>query len=135
MTYLRISEAATYLGVSDDSLRRWIQQGKLSATIDEAGRQVVAGAEVAELAQAAAQGRSSVPGELASSARNKLTGLVTKIDADAIMSKVELQCGPFRVVSLISTEAVQELGLEVGSPAIATVKATNVVLETTGLSA
>ena len=135
MTYLRISEAATYLGVSDDSLRRWIQQGKLSATIDEAGRQVVAGAEVAELAQAAAQGRSSLPGELASSARNKLTGLVTKIDADAIMSKVELQCGPFRVVSLISTEAVQELGLEVGSPAIATVKATNVVLETTGLSA
>lgn len=135
MTYLRISEAATYLGVSDDSLRRWIQQGKLSATIDEAGRQVVAGAEVAELAQAAAQGRSSVPGELASSARNKLTGLVTKIDSDAIMSKVELQCGPFRVVSLISTEAVHELGLEVGSPAIATVKATNVVLETTGLSA
>jgi len=135
MTYLRISGAATYWGVSDDSLRRWIQQGKLSATIDEAGRQVVAGAEVAELAQAAAQGRSSLPGELASSARNKLTGLVTKIDADAIMSKVELQCGPFRVVSLISTEAVQELGLEVGSPAIATVKATNVVLETTGLSA
>ena len=135
MTYLRISEAATYLGVSDDSLRRWIQQGKLSATIDEAGRQVVAGTEVAELAQAAAQGRPHVPGELASSARNKLTGLVTKIESDVILSKVELQCGPFRVVSLISTEAVQELGLEVGSPAIATVKATNVVLETTGLSA
>ena len=134
MTYLRISEAAGYLGVSDDSVRRWITQGKLSATTDETGRQVVTGVEVATLAQAAAEGRSHVPGELASSARNKLNGLVTKIQSDKIMSQVELQCGPFRVVSLISTEAVQELGLQVGSPAIATVKATNVVVETTGLA-
>ena len=73
-------------------------------------------------------------GELTSSARNKLNGLVTKIVSDKVMSQIELQCGPFRLVSLISTEAVQELGLEVGSPAIATVKATNVIIETTGLS-
>src|SRR5699024_1573201 len=106
----------------------------LSATTDETGRQVVSGIEVAVLAQAAAEGRTNVPGELTSSARNKLNGLVTKIVSDTVMSQVELQCGPFRVASLISTEAVQDLGLEVGSPAIATVKATNVVIETTGLS-
>ncbi|GAA2033007.1 helix-turn-helix transcriptional regulator [Yaniella flava] len=134
MTYLRISETAGYLGVSDDSVRRWIAQGKLTAHHDDSGRQVVAGAEVAALAQAAAEGRASVPGELHSSARNKLTGLVTKIQSDPVMSQVELQCGPFRVVSLISTEAVHDLGLVVGSPAVATVKATNVVIETTGLS-
>lgn len=134
MTYLRIAEAAGYLGVSDDSLRRWISNGKLTASQDDAGKQVVAGADVAALAQAAAEGRSNTPGELTSSARNKLAGLVTKIQSDPVMSQVEMQCGPFRVVSLLSTEAVQELGLEVGSPAVATVKATNVVIETTGLS-
>lgn len=133
MAYLRISEVAAYLGVSDDSVRRWITNGKLTATTDATGRQAVSGTEVAALAQAAADGRPNVPGELTSSARNKLNGLVTKIKSDNVMSQVELQCGPFRVVSLISTEAVQELGLEVGSPAIATVKATNVVIETTGL--
>lgn len=134
MAHLRISEAAGYLGVSHDSVRRWISHGKLTAHHDDTGRQVIRGADVAALAQAAAENRQNVPGELASSARNKLAGLVTKIASDTIMSQVELQCGPFRVVSLISTEAVEELGLEVGSPAVATVKATNVVLETTGLS-
>lgn len=133
MTYLRIQEAAGYLGVSDDSVRRWITNGKLSSTTDEGGRQAVSGTEVAALAQAAAEGRANVPSELVSSARNKFNGLVIKIESDHVMSQVELQCGPFRVVSLLSTEAVQELGLEVGSPAIATVKATNVVIETTGL--
>lgn len=133
MAYLRISEAATYLGVSDDSVRRWITNGKLTAHRDDSGRQTVTGTEVATLARAAAEGHQNVPGELISSARNKLTGLVTRIESDKVMSQVELQCGPFRIVSLISTEAVEELGLEVGSPAVATVKATNVVLETTGL--
>lgn len=134
MTYLRISEAAGFLGVSDDSVRRWVSQGKLSVSQDAAGRQVVAGSEVAALARAAAEGRVHVPGEVNSSTRNKLTGLVTKIESDRVMSQVELQCGPFRVVSLISTEAVKELELKVGVPAIATVKATNVVIDTTGMS-
>ena len=134
MAYLRISEAADYLGVSQDSVRRWIANEKLSAHRDASGRQVVSGAEVANLIRAAAKGHHNVPGELTSSARNKLTGLVTRIASDKIMSQVELQCGPFRIVSLLSTEAVQELGLEVGSPAVATVKATNVVVETTGLA-
>ena len=134
MAYLRISEAARYLGVSDDSVRRWITNGKLTASQDDSGRQIVSGTDVAALARAAAEGHAHVPGELTSSARNKLTGLVTKIDSDKVMSQVELQCGPFRIVSLISTEAVEDLGLAVGSPAIATVKATNVVIETTGLT-
>ncbi|MDN5732309.1 MAG: TOBE domain-containing protein, partial [Yaniella sp.] len=81
-----------------------------------------------------AEGHQNLPGELISSARNKLTGLVTRIESDKVMSQVELQCGPFRIVSLISTEAVQELDLQVGAPAVATVKATNVVIETTGLA-
>ncbi|HIY85709.1 MAG TPA: helix-turn-helix transcriptional regulator [Candidatus Yaniella excrementavium] len=134
MTHLRISEAADYLGVSNDSLRRWISNGKLKAYQDDAGKQTVSGADVAALAQDAAQGRQNAPAELTSSARNKLTGLVTKVVSDKVMSQVEMQCGPFRMVSLISTEAVQELDLQVGSPAVATVKATHVVLETTGLS-
>lgn len=133
MTYLRISEAAGYLGVSDDSVRRWIANGKLTAHRDDAGRRTVDGADVAALAQAAAEGQQNIPSELISSARNKLTGLVTKIESNNVMSQIELQCGPFRVVSLISTEAVQELNLHVGSPAVATVKATNVAIETTGL--
>lgn len=134
MAYLRIPEAAAYLGVSDDSVRRWISHGKLDATHDASGRQVVAGQDVAALARAAAEGRPNVPDELVSSARNKFTGLVTRIVSDTVMSQVELQCGPFRVVSLVSTEAVEDLNLAVGSPAIATVKATNVVIETTGLA-
>src|SRR5699024_5778630 len=133
MAYLRISEAAGYLGVSDDSVRRWVANGTLYAQQDGAGRQVVDGVEVASLALAADEGRLNLLGALFSSARNNLIGVVTRIFSDKVMSQVELQCGPFRVVSVISTEAVEELELKVGSPAVATVKATNVVLETTGL--
>ena len=127
MTQLRIAEAASLLGVSDDTLRRRIDRGRLTATTDEGGRKVVAGADVAELARRLAQDE---PGDRrALSARNRFLGLVTKVTSDVVMSQVELQCGRFRVVSLISTEAVRELGLEVGSLAVAQVKATNVVIE------
>ena len=70
------------------------------------------------------------PGALASSARNRFVGLVTRVVSDPVMSQVELQCGPFRIVSLISTEAVRDLGLEPGSVALALVKSTNVIVET-----
>ena len=132
MAYLRISEAAAYLGVSDDPIRRWVQQGHLTATLEHTGHQVVAGTEIVELAQAATKGRTEVPRQLMSSACNELAGLVTKIDSDKIMSQIGLQSGLFRVASLISPKAVAELGLEVSSPAIATVKTTSVVIETTG---
>lgn len=128
MAQYRISEAAALLGVSDDTVRRWVSAGALAVTQDSAGRQVVDGAVLA--AEAA---RIATPPEdptgIGSSARNRFTGLVTKITSDTVMSQVELQCGRNRVVSLMSTEAVRDLGLEVGSLAVAVVKATTVIVE------
>ncbi|MFZ2502564.1 MAG: TOBE domain-containing protein [Nocardioides sp.] len=129
MPNMRISEAASYLGVSDDTLRRWIDQGVLIAERDSAGRKVVDGYAVAQVARQHAS-VPAVPGGVASSARNRFVGIVTEIVVDKVMAQVELQCGPFRVVSLLSSEAVRELGLELGSPAVAVIKSTNVVVET-----
>lgn len=72
-----------------------------------------------------------MPGGVVSSARNRFVGLVTDIRTDAVMAQVELQCGPFRVVSLMSSEAVRDLGIELGSVAVAVIKSTNVIVETT----
>lgn len=130
MTQLRISEAALLLGVSDDTVRRWADSGRLGTTRNGSGRLVVDGAELAALAQELATGPDALdPSVGHRSARNHLTGLVTRVVSDTVMSQVDLQCGPFRVVSLISTEAVEELGLEPGSLATAVVKATNVTIE------
>ncbi len=131
MTYLRIREAAALLGVSDDTVRRWVDQGRLSVTKDASNRQVVSGIELAALVLSEqSTGRDALDsGARRRSARNRFTGLVTKVTSDTVMSQVELQCGPFRVVSLVSTEAVRELGLVPGSVATAVVKATNVVVE------
>lgn len=131
MTQMRISTAASLLGVSDDTLRRWVDAGRLPSSADEQGRRVVDGAALAALAQELADGG---PDDLdrgagTRSARNHLTGIVTKVTSDLVMSQVELQCGRYRIVSLISTEAVRELGLEVGSVATAVIKATNVSIE------
>jgi molybdopterin-binding protein len=121
---LRIREVARLLGVSDDTARRWAESGRLSTTRDEAGRQVADGADVAALAQALAED----PEPLRSSARNRLSGIVTRVVKDGVMAQVELQAGPYRLVSLMSREAADELGLEVGVLAEASVKATNVVV-------
>lgn len=135
MTTIRIGTAADLLGVSDDTVRRWIARGRLTTTVDAAGRQVIDGAELAELAQELAAGKAvgSLGDTRRASTRNHLTGLVTRVTSDAVMSQVELQCGPYRVVSLVSTEAVAELGLTVGSVATAVIKATNVAIEGTPL--
>lgn len=130
MTHLRISEAAGLLGVSDDTVRRWVDAGRLDASLDDAGRKVIAGADLARLAEELHADAASDPRGGHRSARNHFEGLVTAVASDPVMSQVTLQCGPFRVVSLISTEAVHELGLEVGSVATAVVKATNVHVET-----
>ena len=130
MTQFRISEAASLLGVSDDTVRRWIDAGALTADTS-ASRTTIAGADLAAFAVERAR-RPDDPDAGHSSARNRFVGLVTAITADTVMAQVELQCGPFRVVSLMSSEAVRELGLEVGSRAAAVVKATTVVVETTG---
>ena len=127
MTQLRVREAATFLGVSEDTLRRWVDKGALEAGRDGAGRMVLEGAEVARHARELAVA-PELPGT-PSSARNRLVGLVTNVVMDTVMAQVELQCGPFRVVSLMSSEAARELGLEPGRVASAVVKATQVVIE------
>jgi molybdopterin-binding protein len=129
MPQMRIRDAAAYLGVSDDTVRRWVDRGLITAGTDEAGRKVVDGYEVALVARRHAS-VPDLPQGIASSARNRFVGLVTDIRADAVMAQVEIQCGPFRVVSLLSSEAVRDLGLELGSAAVASIKSTNVVIET-----
>ncbi len=131
MPQLRIVEAAAFLGVSDDTVRRLIDSGALPATVDDAGRKTVDGYELALYARAQATIVAD-PSGVGSSARNRFVGLVTDIQSDPVMSQVELQCGPFRVVSLMSTEAVRDLGLELGSVAVAVIKSTNVIVETKG---
>lgn len=131
MTQIRISTAAKLLGVSDDTVRRWIDKGRLTASVGEDGKQAIDGTALASLAQELADGALDQldGGAGRRSARNHFTGLVTRVVSDTVMSQVELQCGRYRVVSLISTEAVQELGLEPGVIATAVVKATNVTIE------
>ena len=131
MSYLRISEAAAYLAVSDDTLRRWIDAGRVAASTDASGRSVVAGADVARLLRETSHGQISAETApiVGRSARNRFAGIVTSVVKDTVMAQVEIQAGPHRLVSLLSSEAVEELGLEPGSLAIATVKATNVGVE------
>ena len=126
MPHLRISEAAELLGVSDDTVRRWADRGRLTLHRQDPGPALVDGVELAGLARELA----GSPGELPrrSSARNTLRGIVTGVVRDTVMAQVELQAGPFRVVSLMSREAADELGLEVSNVATASEKTTNVVI-------
>jgi molybdopterin-binding protein len=131
MPTFRIKEAARLLGVSDDTLRRWADAGRVETTTDAAGRLVVDGVALARLAQDLAENTDHTVGTTvaAHSARNRLSGLVTRIVRDTVMAQVEIQAGPYRVVSLLSREAADELGLEPGMLAVAAVKATNVSVE------
>ncbi len=130
MTTFRIREAAELLGVSDDTVRRWVDAGRVAATSDN-GKRTIAGAELARFAEelAASAERPAPRPVIAESARNRFTGLVTRVVKDTVMAKVEIQAGPFRITSLMSRDAADELGLEPGTLAIASVKATNVVVE------
>jgi molybdopterin-binding protein len=130
VTTFRIREAAQLLGISDDTLRRWAESGRL-ATVDDGGRLAVDGAELARFAEELAAAAPSPAGRhvVKESARNRFTGLVTKVTRDAVMAQVDIQAGPFRVVSLMSREAADDLGLEPGVLAVATVKSTNVVVQ------
>ena len=127
----RIREAAELLGVSDDTVRRWADTGRLTTTTTEGGRRVIAGAELAHFAEelAASTDRPAVRSVGGASARNRMVGLVTRVVRDTVMAQVEIQAGPFRIVSLMSREAADELALEPGSLAVASIKATNVVVE------
>ena len=128
MTHFRVTEAAALLGVSDDTVRRWIDAGRIPAVRDSAGRWSVQGRDLAEFAREHAAA-PEVGSMVVSSARNRLPGLVTRVERDGVMAQVEIQAGPFRVVSLMSREAADELGLEPGVLAVAAVKSTNVVVE------
>jgi molybdopterin-binding protein len=126
VTQLRISEAAELLAVSDDTVRRWIDTGRLEATAGGIGPMTVDGSAVAVLmSQAAPRVSAPVP----TSARNRFAGIVTRVERDGVMALVEIQAGTHRVVSLMSREAADELGLEPGVRAAASIKATNVVVE------
>ncbi|MGK2882256.1 MAG: TOBE domain-containing protein [Mycobacterium sp.] len=129
MSNIRIRDAAALLGVSDDTVRRWIDSGALIAEKDDSGRKVIAGDLLAEFAR----GHAAPPPDplgVASSARNRFVGLVTKVTADGVMAEVQMQCGPFTVVSLMSSSSARGLGLEPGKLAVAVVKATTVIVET-----
>lgn len=128
---LRMADAARLLGVSDDTVRRWADAGRIAATTDADGRRVIDGVELARFAcenstRPVLLDAGPIFGE---SARNRFTGVVTKVTKDTVMAQVEIQAGPFRVVSLMSTEAADELGLQPGVLAVASVKSTNVVVE------
>jgi molybdopterin-binding protein len=128
----RIRQAAELLGVSDDTVRRWADTGRLPTVADGAGRRAVDGKALARLAEelAAAVPTSNRPSRIIrESARNHFTGLVTKVLRDTVMAQVEIQAGPFRVVSLMSREAADDLNLQPGVLAVASVKSTNVVVE------
>ena len=129
---LKVSEAARLLGVSDDTVRRWIDSGRLPALQSDTGRWSIAGLDLATLARELADAPDASDRPV--SARNRFAGIVTKVTRDTVMAQVELQAGPFRVLSLISREAADELGLEPGSIAVARVKATSVVIESLELS-
>lgn len=120
--YLRIGEVASALGVSVDTLRRWEADGRIEFE-RQRGQRVLPADRLGDLLrQHAATPRSS-------SARNRMAGVVVSVKKDAVMAQVELACGDYRIVSLMSREAADELGLEPGSPATAVVKATTVIVE------
>ena len=131
VTTFRVREAAELLGVSDDTIRRWAEAGRIETTTDASGRIVVDGVALARLAEelAAAPEQIEERAVVAHSVRNRFTGLVTRVVRDTVMAQVEIQCGPHRFVSLLSREAADELGLEPGVLAVAAVKSTNVAVE------
>ena len=128
MTVFSVREAAELLGVSDDTVRRWADSGRLDTTTTPGGRVGIEGRVLATAAQAMSD--DAEPGAVVKqSARNRLRGIVTRVVKDTVMAQVEMQAGPFRIVSLMSREAADDLGLEPGVLAVAAVKSTNVVVE------
>ncbi len=128
MPDFRIGRAADLLGVSPDTVRRLIDDGQLEARRSDGGHRVIEGTALA--AYAVDRAATSDPGDRAElSARNRFAGIVTRVVTDKVAAQVEIQAGPHRIVSLLTREAVEDLGLEPGVLAVAAVKATNVMIE------
>ena len=125
---LRIGQAAEILGVSVDTIRRWAADGTIKTTRSDGGQRLIAAAELRRLLDAR---RKTAPDRtiVAQSARNRFPGVVTKVEADRVAATVEVQAGPHRLVSLLTAEAVRELGLKPGDQVICVVKATSVMVE------
>ncbi len=126
----RIGQAAELLGVSVDAVRRWADDGDLAVVRTSGGQRLVNGVDLARMATARADGPTE--GRSRASARNRFGGLVTRVVTDELMAQVEIQAGPYRVVSLMTREAVEDMGLTPGVEAAAVVKSTNVVVERIG---
>ena len=132
-TDLRLGQAAEMLGVTNDTLRRWEDDGRLRTTRSSGGQRLVPIEEVTRLlharqAERRASGRSERP-TVGGSARNRFPGIVTRVQRDGVVAIVELLAGPHRIVSLMTAEAVDDLDLKVGDEAIGVVKATNVIID------
>jgi molybdopterin-binding protein len=121
MQTVSAGEAARMLGISLDTLRRWDREGRIKTRRDRANRRLVPLREIERLRG------SDVPHDL--SARNRFTGIVRRVEREGLLAQVEIEAGPFRVVSVITREAAEQLGLEPGMQATAVVKATSVLIE------
>jgi molybdopterin-binding protein len=128
---IRLGEAAEILGVSPETVRRWADEGRLPAERSAGGQRLVRRDDVARVLAERRRSGQERP-IVAQSARNRFPGIVTRIEKDAIVGLVEIQAGPHRVVSLMTAEAVEELGLTIGSEVVGVVKATNVIIEVPG---
>ncbi|MFE0426336.1 molybdopterin-binding protein [Streptomyces sp. NPDC058953] len=125
-----IGRAARLLGVSPDTVRRWADAGRVATHRDDAGRRLIEGRDLAAFSVELAQGDDGDEGEPSyTSARNAFPGIVTAVKLGDIAAQVEIQAGPHRLVSLLTREAVEELGLEVGMEATARVKSTSVHID------
>lgn len=129
MTTYRMSEAARLLGVSVDTVRRWADAGRLPTNLDAGGQRRVEGGDLAALAVELGASEPAPPPVGGQSARNRFPGIVTRVVRGDVAAQVEIQAGPHRLVSLLTREAVDELGLAPGMLAVAAVKATNVGVE------
>lgn len=122
---LSLGDAARALGVSPDTLRRWDASGRLSTTRDDRNRRRVPRTEVARLSASPDRHRTGD----GLSARNRFPGTVLSVEVDGVMAVVEIEAGPHRITSVVTRDAVEELGLVAGMPATATVKSTSVMVE------
>ena len=128
MPQYRPGQIAELLGVSTDTVRRWCDDGRLETVRSQGGHRMVDGASLARFVRG--QDEADVPEELHSqSARNRFTGVVTRVERDRLTAVIELHAGRFRIVSLLTREAVDDLRLEEGDLATAVVKATSVIME------